>query len=55
MRTITVEEHFMSPGFLAIPGREHTERLRGLLAEIKTFNESVNRADQPHKRVLSIQ
>ena len=29
MRTITVEEHFISPGFLAGPGREFTERLRG--------------------------
>ena len=29
MRTITLEEHFVSPGFLAGPGREFTERLRG--------------------------
>jgi predicted TIM-barrel fold metal-dependent hydrolase len=29
MRTITVEEHFISPGFLAGPGKEFTERLRG--------------------------
>jgi predicted TIM-barrel fold metal-dependent hydrolase len=28
MRTITLEEHFVSPGFLAGPGREFTERLR---------------------------
>jgi predicted TIM-barrel fold metal-dependent hydrolase len=28
MRTITLEEHFASPGFLAGPGREFTERLR---------------------------
>jgi predicted TIM-barrel fold metal-dependent hydrolase len=28
MRTITVEEHFISPGFLANPGREFTERVR---------------------------
>ena len=28
MRTITLEEHFISPGFLAGPGREFTERLR---------------------------
>jgi predicted TIM-barrel fold metal-dependent hydrolase len=28
MRTITVEEHFISPGFLAGPGRQFTERLR---------------------------
>ena len=29
MRTITLEEHFISPGFLAGPGRDFTERLRG--------------------------
>ena len=29
MRTITIEEHFISPGFLAGPGKEFTERLRG--------------------------
>jgi len=28
MRTITLEEHFASPGFLAGPGKEFTERLR---------------------------
>jgi predicted TIM-barrel fold metal-dependent hydrolase len=28
MRTITLEEHFASPGFRAGPGREFTERLR---------------------------
>jgi predicted TIM-barrel fold metal-dependent hydrolase len=28
MRTITLEEHFVSPGFLAGPGKEFTERLR---------------------------
>ena len=28
MRTITLEEHFISPGFLAGPGKEFTERLR---------------------------
>jgi predicted TIM-barrel fold metal-dependent hydrolase len=28
MRTITLEEHFTSPGFLAGPGREFTARLR---------------------------
>lgn len=28
MRTITVEEHFISPGFLAGPGKDFTERLR---------------------------
>lgn len=28
MRTITLEEHFISPGFLAGPGMEFTERLR---------------------------
>ena len=28
MRTITLEEHFISPGFFAGPGREFTERLR---------------------------
>jgi predicted TIM-barrel fold metal-dependent hydrolase len=28
MRTISLEEHFISPGFLAGPGREFTERLR---------------------------
>jgi hypothetical protein len=28
MRTITLEEHFASPAFLAGPGREFTERLR---------------------------
>ena len=28
MRTITLEEHFISPGFLAGPGREFSERLR---------------------------
>ena len=28
MRTITLEEHFISPGFLTGPGREFTERLR---------------------------
>lgn len=28
MRTISVEEHFISPGFLAGPGRQFTERLR---------------------------
>jgi predicted TIM-barrel fold metal-dependent hydrolase len=29
MRTITIEEHFISPGFLTGPGKEFTERLRG--------------------------
>jgi hypothetical protein len=29
MRTITLEEHFISPGFLAGPGKDFTERLRG--------------------------
>jgi predicted TIM-barrel fold metal-dependent hydrolase len=28
MRTITLEEHFISPGFLAGPGKEFSERLR---------------------------
>jgi predicted TIM-barrel fold metal-dependent hydrolase len=28
MRTITLEEHFISPGFLAGPGRDFSERLR---------------------------
>jgi predicted TIM-barrel fold metal-dependent hydrolase len=28
MRTITLEEHFVSPGFLAGPGKDFTERLR---------------------------
>jgi len=28
MRTITLEEHFISPGFLAGPGKDFTERLR---------------------------
>jgi predicted TIM-barrel fold metal-dependent hydrolase len=28
MRTITLEEHFVSPGFLAGPGKEFTEQLR---------------------------
>jgi hypothetical protein len=28
MRTITVEEHFTSPGFVAGPGRQFTERLK---------------------------
>ena len=28
MRTITLEEHFISPGFLAGPGKEFTARLR---------------------------
>jgi predicted TIM-barrel fold metal-dependent hydrolase len=28
MRTITLEEHFVSPGFLAGPGRDFTDRLR---------------------------
>jgi uncharacterized protein len=28
MRTITLEEHFISPGFITGPGREFTERLR---------------------------
>ncbi len=28
MRTITLEEHFVSPGFLVGPGKEFTERLR---------------------------
>jgi predicted TIM-barrel fold metal-dependent hydrolase len=28
MRTITLEEHFISPGFLAGPGRDFTEQLR---------------------------
>ena len=28
MRTITLEEHFISPGFLSGPGKEFTERLR---------------------------
>jgi len=28
MRTITLEEHFISPGFLTGPGREFSERLR---------------------------
>ncbi len=28
MRTVTVEEHFISPGFLKGPGRDFTERLR---------------------------
>jgi predicted TIM-barrel fold metal-dependent hydrolase len=28
MRTITLEEHFVSPGFLTGPGREFSERLR---------------------------
>ena len=28
MRTITLEEHFGSPGFLAGPGREFMERIR---------------------------
>ena len=28
MRTITLEEHFISPGFLAGPGKEFAERLR---------------------------
>ena len=28
MRTITLEEHFVSPGFLAGPGREFIERMR---------------------------
>ena len=27
LRTITLEEHFASPGFIAGPGREFTERL----------------------------
>ena len=30
MRTITLEEHFTSPGFVAGPGKEFTERLRHL-------------------------
>jgi predicted TIM-barrel fold metal-dependent hydrolase len=29
MRTITLEEHFASPGFVAGPGKEFIERLRG--------------------------
>jgi predicted TIM-barrel fold metal-dependent hydrolase len=29
MRTITLEEHFISPGFVAGPGKQFTERLRG--------------------------
>ena len=29
MRTITLEEHFISPGFLAGPGKDFTEQLRG--------------------------
>jgi uncharacterized protein len=29
MRTITLEEHFISPGFLAGPGKEFAEQLRG--------------------------
>jgi hypothetical protein len=29
MRTITLEEHFVSPAFLAGPGRDFAERLRG--------------------------
>src|SRR5262245_54297004 len=28
MRTITLEEHFISPGFLAGPGKQFSERLR---------------------------
>ena len=28
MRTITLEEHFTSPAFLAGPGKDFTERLR---------------------------
>src|SRR5260370_40542471 len=28
MRTITLEEHFVSPGFLAGPGKHFTEQLR---------------------------
>src|SRR6185437_6601047 len=28
MRTITLEEHYTTPGFLAGPGREYAERLR---------------------------
>ena len=28
MRTITLEEHFVSPGFIAGPGREFIEQLR---------------------------
>ena len=28
MRTITLEEHFISPGFLAGPGKEFTEQMR---------------------------
>jgi predicted TIM-barrel fold metal-dependent hydrolase len=29
MRTITLEEHFVSPGFLAGPGKDFTEQIRG--------------------------
>ena len=29
MRTITIEEHFISPGFLAGPGKDFAEQLRG--------------------------
>ena len=32
LRTITLEEHFASPGWLAGPGREFTEQLRGRAA-----------------------
>ena len=28
MRTITLEEHFVSPGFLAGPGKDFIEQLR---------------------------
>jgi predicted TIM-barrel fold metal-dependent hydrolase len=52
MRTITLEEHFISPGFLAGPGKEFTERLRNSGARGARISEQLQ--DIGDKRVAEM-
>jgi predicted TIM-barrel fold metal-dependent hydrolase len=52
MRTITVEEHFTSPGFIAGPGRAFTERLRNSGARGARIHEQLS--DVGGKRIAEM-
>src|SRR6266567_3999902 len=52
MRTITLEEHFASPGFLAGPGREFIERLRNSGARGARISEQLK--DVGDKRIAEM-